>query len=90
MSRAPARPRVTSKAMLGAVLTVQRRGTAAALQQLEHAEPDLAEYVMESLAQVHRAMLNLGGPAKPTQAAYRQAELTTLACIEALRQSPTR
>ena len=76
---------VSSSTILQAVLEVQRRGNAAVLEQLEHEEPKLAEFLMESLSMIHQHILALGGPARRSHVAYRQVESLTLVCVLILR-----
>ena len=86
-------PRKTSDGMvhprtvLESVLRLQRDGTHAAMEHLEQTEPDLANYLFETLTTLYHELVALhGGPAR-TRRVYRQVELMTLVCIQSLRQS---
>jgi hypothetical protein len=82
---------VSARAVLDALLRVQRTSSAAAMKQLEAAEPDLAEYVFEALASVYQQLLALGAPARKTRAVYTQLEtlvmVSILAALSAKRPS---
>ena len=80
----PSDQSVSAKAVLAAVLEIKREGTRPSLEHLEQVEPDLAEYLMESLTTVHQNLLALGGPARDRQRLYREIEALTLTCIVAL------
>ena len=71
--------------MLDAFLDLRRLGTSRAFEQLEDAEPELTEYVMETLAGVHRQLLALGAPARQSQRVFREVQSLVLTVITALR-----
>lgn len=77
---------VSARSVLDAVMELRRRGARQALEELEQVEPDLASYLMESLSDVHRQLLALGGPAKASRRLYRDIQSLTLVCITALRK----
>ena len=78
---------VSARSILRAQAELRRVGTDQAMQRLEQAEADLAEYLMEGLSEVYQRLLALGGPPKRTQRAYRLVQSLLLVCVEALRQS---
>ena len=78
---------VRARTVLGCVLQLQRQGTRTAMQRLGQTEPDLANYLFETLSVIHQSLLELHAPAARTRRAYRQIELMSLVCIEALRRS---
>jgi len=78
---------VRPRTVLDCVLQLQHHGTMPAKQRLEETEPDLAEYLLESLTAVYHGLFNLHAPPVKTRKVYRQIEIMTLVCIEALRRS---
>jgi hypothetical protein len=83
MSDGMVRPRT----VLDCVLQLQRHGTTPAMLRLEPTEPDLAEYLLESLSSIHHDLQRLHGPPGRTRRLYRQISVLILVCIESLRQS---
>ena len=83
MSDGILRPRT----VLDCVLHLQHHGTTLAMQQLEQTEPELANYLLETLTAIHQNLGNLHAPAAKTRTVYRQVEVMTLVCIDALRRS---
>ncbi len=83
----PSDQTVTSKVVLACVLEIQRLGTGPALEHLEQVEPDLANYLMETLGTIHQRLTTLNGPTRSTQRVYRQVEVLIVVCITALRRS---
>jgi hypothetical protein len=78
---------VHPRTVLEIVLQLQRQGTELAMRHLEQTEPELANYLFESLSDVYQNLSALGGSTSRTRRVYRQIELITLACIQSLRQS---
>ena len=76
---------VSSKAVMAAMLQVGRVGTRQTLEELEQIEPDLSEYLMETLGQLHQRLFTLGGTAAQTRRLTRDIEVMALVCITALR-----
>lgn len=77
---------VTAKTVLDAELALRRSGAKKALEELEQVEPDLTNYLLESLSDLHRKLLDLGGPAKASQRMFLDVQHLTLVCITALRR----
>jgi len=80
----PSDQTVTAKAVLAAVVEIRRHGTRPALEHLEQVEPDLAEYAMESLSEIHQKLRKLSSPVADSQRLYRDVESLVLVCIVAL------
>ena len=78
---------VHARMVLQAQLELKRRGTDSAMLQFEQLEPDLAEYVMESLSLVHQRLAELGGPPKRTRRLYLQVQQLVLVSIGSLRKA---
>lgn len=82
----PSDQQVSARAVLDAELAVRRRGAKRTLEELEQVEPDLTNYLLESLSDVHRKLLALGGPAKASQRVFLEVQHLSLVCITALRR----
>jgi hypothetical protein len=85
--KVPARaaPAIPARRVLDAVLEIRRLGPDRALCRLEENEPDLAEYVLESLSALHGDLLKLGGRARATRQVYHQTQELVLVSIAADR-----
>lgn len=79
--------RVHTRTVLVALMEVRRRGSAEMLKQLEKTEPDLAEYLMESLSDIHHAVLGLGVPPRRARRIYGQVETLVLTCTTAMQSN---
>jgi hypothetical protein len=77
---------VSSRIILQTIVELKRQGATAALAHLEQVEPDLAEYVMESLTDVHYQILALGATTRRSRRVYRRVESLVLISIAALRK----
>jgi hypothetical protein len=75
---------VTPDHLLKAVMEYERRGSKRLLPELEKLEPDLVEYLLESLTRLYHSLGLCGTDARK---AYRQAEKTAVVCILALRKA---
>ncbi len=82
----PSDQQVTAKSVLDAEMALRRSGAKQALEELEQVEPDLTSYLLESLSDVHRKLLALGGRAKASQRVFLEMQHLTLVCITALRR----
>jgi len=78
---------VTSQHVLKAVMELDRRGSTKVLSDLEDLEPDLVEYLLESLSCLHHGLGKLGLSDAETRKIYRRAENTALVCIMAIRKA---
>ena len=78
---------VTARAVLRAVAELERQGPGPAMRLLEQTEPDLAEYVMETLSLIHRRLLALGGNAAQSRRVYRQVQGLVLVSVGSLRHA---
>jgi hypothetical protein len=72
--------------VLEAQMELERRGAAACLQHLEQAEPELANFVLETLSLIYTQLSNLGGSPQKTKRAFRSVQTLLLVSIEALRR----
>ncbi len=83
------RPRpVSAKAVLTALAEIKRRGHWPLFQRLEHAEPELAEHVLEELSLVHQSLLASGGRPKVVRRLQRQVQSVVLVAWLCLRPDP--
>jgi hypothetical protein len=64
----PSDQHVTARMVLDAQLELERRGTGALMQHLEKTEPELANFVLETLSLIYSKLSNLGGTAAEDQA----------------------
>ena len=78
---------VSSKAVLECVLELQRQGSKRAMEQLEKVEPDLFEYMMETLTVVYQRLLRLGAPPRENRRVFKQVQTLVLVSVMALRKS---
>ena len=78
---------VDPRTVLDLVLQLQNHGTLAAMQQLEATEPELANYLFETLSSIHQQISSVCASSARTRRLYRQIELMALVCIQALRHS---
>jgi hypothetical protein len=78
---------VTTSHVLKAVMEVDRRGATKVMSELEKLEPDLAEYVLESLTRFHHRLTGLGLSGRDARRAYRRAEKSVLVSLMALRNA---
>jgi len=82
-SRRP--PSISAKAVLRALAEVKRRGHWPLFQQLEHAEPELAEHVLEELSLAHQTLLASVAPPKVVRRLQRQVQSVVLVAWLCLR-----
>jgi hypothetical protein len=78
---------VHARMVLQAQMQLKRQGIAAAMRHLEQTEPDLAEYVMESLSLLYKRLLELGSSERKTRRLYLQAQTLVLVSIDSLRKA---
>jgi hypothetical protein len=78
---------VTSQHILKAVMEYERRGSTKVLADLETLEPDMVEYLLESLTRLHYQLTRLGLSNADARKIYRPAEKTAVVCIMALRNA---
>lgn len=83
----PSDQQVSAKAVLDAVLALRRQGSRQAIEHLEQIKPDLSEYLLETLSDIHRQLLALGGPARQSLRVYRQIQSLVLVTVTALRNA---
>lgn len=79
-------PKVSSRDVLDALLYMRHLGQKRSLQRFEQTEPELASYAIETLSQIHRHILNLGGPAAQSQKTYMKIQSLLLVSIFAMQR----
>lgn len=77
---------VTARMVLEAQLELERRGAAGCMQHLEETEPELANFVLETLSLIYTKLSNLGGSPQKTKRAFRSVQTLLLVSIEAMRR----
>ena len=77
---------VSARTVIRSLRQLKLQGRTRSLKQLEHREPDLAEYVLEELSAIHGRLIALGGPARDTQRVYLQMQSLVLLAIECMRR----
>jgi hypothetical protein len=82
----PSDQAVTAKIVLQTLAEYERRGATHAMQTLEAVEPELTDHVLNQLTNIHQEILNLGGPPKKSQRAYRSVQALVLVALAALRR----
>lgn len=82
----PSDQQVSARAVLDAEMTLRHRGARRSLEELEQVEPDLTNYLLESLSVIHQKLLALGGPARASQRLFLEVQHLALVCITALRR----
>jgi len=78
---------VTARMVLEAQFELERRGAAALMRHLEKIEPELANFVLETLSLIYTKVSNLGGPPQKTSKAFRQMQTLLIVSIESLRRA---
>ena len=84
-------PRITARDVLKAVSEIRRRKQWPLLQELEAAEPDLAEHVLEELSAIHHTLLQTRARPKTVRHLQGQVQSLVLVCLLAthpIGQSP--
>ena len=85
------KPMIDARTILRAIQQVRRQGIARTIQALEQQETELANFLMEEFSDIYRKVLDLGGPAKPSQAVEQQIQAMALVIVQAMqRQRPSR
>ncbi len=82
----PSDQQVTSRMILQVLQESTRQGATPALERLEQVEPDLANYLMETLTSIYHQILGLGGSAKKSRRVYQQVQSLALVSIAALQK----
>lgn len=78
---------VTAGHVLKSVMEVERRGSRRILSEWEAREPDLTEYMLESLTALHHKLVGAGLSHAQARRLYRKAETILLVSIMALRRA---
>ena len=82
----PTDQQVSARMILEARLELERRGSNYFMEHLEKTEPDLANFVMETLSVIYQRMTRLGGPPIKTQRLFRQVKALLIISIESMRK----
>ena len=84
-------PRITARDVLKALSEVRRRKHWSLFQELESAEPDLSEFVLEEISALHHTLLQAGVRPRTVRRLQRQVQTLVLVCVLAPRNAePTR
>ena len=78
---------VTAKIVLEALRDVERRGSTRAMQELEAAEPDLAEHVIDGLTEIHRRLSRYCDRPQQARTIYQFTRRVLLVSVMALRRA---
>jgi hypothetical protein len=78
---------VTAKIVLEALRDVERRGCTRAMQELEAAEPDLAEHMIEGLTAIYHRLSRHCDRAEQARSIYRLTRRVLLVSVVALRRA---
>jgi hypothetical protein len=78
---------VSSRMVLEAQLELERRGAGAFMRHLEKTEPELANFVLETLSLIYQRLSSLGGSPQKTRKAFRQVQTLLIVSIESLRRA---
>jgi hypothetical protein len=81
---------VTARDVLRAVADVRRRGPWPALEDLEHREPDLAEFVLEDLTALHDGLRAAGVHPRKARRLVRRCQAMAAVIILSLRDAHAR
>ena len=78
---------VTSKMVLDALHELERKGSTKVMQELEGAEPDLAEHVIEGLTAVYNRLSRDCADPRVTRSIYRLVRRLLLVGLMSLRRA---
>jgi hypothetical protein len=78
---------VSAGDVLRALSRLRRHGIDEVMRELEAVEPDLASFLMEEFALVHRDLLALGGPPKRSRRAQRRVQDLVVVSVMAVREA---
>lgn len=78
---------VTTDHVLKSVMEFERRGSTQMMSALEEIEPDLMEFLLESLTRHYHQLTDCGLSGKEARKVYRHAEKTAVVCIMALQKA---
>lgn len=81
-------PSVSAADVLRALSEIRRRKQWPLFQELESAEPELAEFVLEEITSVHHTLLETGAPPRVVRRLQRQVQALVLVCTLTLRLNP--
>lgn len=78
---------ITAEHILKAVMEYDRRGSRRVLSEWEKLEPDMAEFLMESLTRLYHRLTDLGLAGSDARKVLRRAEKSALVCVIAQRNA---
>lgn len=81
---------VSAKDILAALAELRRRGHDPLLQDLEKREPDLAEFLMEEMSNIHRKVEQVGLKPRFVRRLSRQIEAMALVLLTSLHNAHLR
>jgi hypothetical protein len=77
--------RVTARDVLKALSEVRRRKHWPLFQELEAAEPDLTEFILEEISAIHHTLLQAGVRPRTVRRLQQQVQTLVLVCVLAPR-----
>ena len=83
----PSTPTVTARDILNVLSEIRRRKQWPLFQELEAAEPDLAEFVLEEITAIHHTLIETGARPKVVRRLQRQVQNLALVCVLAVRRA---
>src|SRR5689334_18503638 len=78
---------VGSQIILKSLMEMKRVSAWRLIEQLERVEPDLTEYMLESLSAYHQRLLEVGVSHKQTRRLYHDVQNMLVVCVTALRNA---
>jgi len=78
---------VGSQIILKTLMEVRRVTAWRLIEQLERVEPDLTEFILESLSAYNQRLMELGAPHKQTRRLYHDVQNMLVVCVTALRNA---
>ena len=80
-------PLVSAKQVLHAISEIRRRGRWPLFQELEAAEPDLTDFVLEETSAIHHELLKASVKPRAVRRLQDRLQSLVLVCVLSLRQS---
>ena len=81
----PSNPTVAARDILNALSEIRRRKHWPLFQELEAAEPELTEFVLEEITAIHHTLLETGARPRVVRRLQRQVQNLALVCVLATR-----
>lgn len=79
--------KVTARHVLGAVMELRRTGSWEAIKRLEAVEPDLTEYLLETLSAIHKRIQDTGATDKQTRRIYGEVQTLVVVTVLSLQKA---